>query len=49
MIIRQIISAINYLNDLPEKVIHYDLKPQNIIFNKGKIKIADFGLCKTTN
>lgn len=48
MIIRQVINAIKYLHELPDKVIHYDLKPQNILFHKGRIKITDFGLCKTT-
>ena len=48
MIIRQVISAIRYLHNLPERVIHYDLKPQNILFHKGRVKITDFGLCKTT-
>ena len=28
------------------QIIHYDLKPQNILFHKGEIKISDFGLCK---
>lgn len=41
-------SAIRYLHELPDKVIHYDLKPQNILFHKGRVKITDFGLCKTT-
>jgi tousled-like kinase len=41
-------SAIRYLHELPDKVIHYDLKPQNILFHKGKVKITDFGLCKIT-
>ena len=27
-------------------MIHYDLKPSNIIFSQGVIKILDFGLCK---
>lgn len=49
MVIKQVINAIKYLHELPEKVIHYDLKPQNIMFHNGKIKIADFGLCKITN
>ena len=49
MIIKQIISALNYLYHLKEKVIHYDLKPGNIIFHNGVIKILDFGLCKVIN
>lgn len=28
------------------KIIHYDLKPQNIMFHNGKMKILDFGLSK---
>jgi tousled-like kinase len=42
-------NAIKYLHQLPEKVIHYDLKPQNILFHHGQIKITDFGLCKILN
>lgn len=46
MIISQILSGLKYLNSLPKKIIHYDLKPQNIIFHNGEIKISDFGLAK---
>lgn len=28
------------------KVIHYDLKPANVLFNRGAVKITDFGLSK---
>jgi serine/threonine protein kinase len=28
------------------RIIHYDLKPANIIFHNGTVKIIDFGLCK---
>lgn len=45
-IIRQLFSAINYLFSLKERVIHYDLKPSNIMFCDGVVKIVDFGLCK---
>lgn len=31
---------------MPSQVIHYDLKPQNIMVNESSIKIIDFGLCK---
>ncbi len=43
---RQILSALNYLSTLKEKVIHYDLKPANVMFHYGLVKILDFGLCK---
>ena len=47
VIIVQILEALLYLNKLPNKIIHYDLKPENIIFTEDmKIKITDFGLSK---
>jgi tousled-like kinase len=46
LIITQILSGLKYLNDHNPKIIHYDLKPQNILFHNGEIKISDFGLCK---
>lgn len=46
-IIYQILQALLYLYQLPKKIIHYDLKPENIIFNEDMtIKITDFGLSK---
>lgn len=45
-IIYQTLVGLKYLNDFKPRVIHYDLKPQNIIFHHGEIKISDFGLCK---
>ena len=41
-----ILSALKYLHDHERRIIHYDLKPQNIIFHQGEIKLTDFGLCK---
>ena len=46
IIISQILEGLIYLNNLPNKIIHYDLKPENIIFNNMEIKISDFGLSK---
>lgn len=46
IIITQVLKALEYLNKLSNKIIHYDLKPENIIFNKMEIKICDFGLSK---
>lgn len=46
LILKQIVQGVKYLNQYTPKIIHYDLKPQNILFHKGLIKISDFGLCK---
>jgi tousled-like kinase len=45
-IIFQILSGLEYLNKLQRKIIHYDLKPQNIILHNMEVKISDFGLSK---
>lgn len=45
-IITQIVSALKYLNELPKPVIHYDLKPGNILLSNGEVRITDFGLSK---
>lgn len=45
-IIKQVVAGVKYINSHNTKVIHYDLKPSNIIFHNGVVKIADFGLCK---
>jgi len=45
-IVSQIFSGLKYLNDLKRPIIHYDLKPGNILFNNGEVKITDFGLSK---
>jgi tousled-like kinase len=46
IIIVQILSGLEYLNKLNKKIIHYDLKPQNILFHNMEVKISDFGLAK---
>lgn len=43
---KQILLALNYLSNLNPKIIHFDLKPQNIMFCDGKVKILDFGLSR---
>eukprot|EP00105_Crassostrea_gigas_P016662 XP_011434131.1 PREDICTED: serine/threonine-protein kinase tousled-like 1 isoform X2 [Crassostrea gigas] len=49
-IISQTVSALKYLNEIKPPVIHYDLKPGNILLGSGsvsgEIKITDFGLSK---
>lgn len=46
-IIYQLILALDYCHS--NRVIHRDLKPQNILINKEdlRIKLADFGLART--
>lgn len=49
-IVSQTVSALRYLNEIKPPVIHYDLKPGNILLGSGsvsgEIKITDFGLSK---
>ncbi|KAL3116072.1 hypothetical protein niasHT_007372 [Heterodera trifolii] len=50
-IIMQVVSALKYLSERRYPIIHYDLKPANILLQSGttsgEIKITDFGLSKT--
>jgi tousled-like kinase len=47
VIIRQLISALEYLDRQQPKIIHYDIKPHNILIDSsGTVKLTDFGLCK---
>ncbi|KMZ67541.1 Protein kinase superfamily protein [Zostera marina] len=47
IIIVQIFQGLVYLNKRQQKIIHYDLKPGNVIFDEiGVAKVTDFGLSK---
>ncbi|OSX78177.1 hypothetical protein BU14_0118s0028 [Porphyra umbilicalis] len=42
----QVLAGLLYLSEQPRRVIHYDLKPGNILFHDGEARITDFGLSK---
>ncbi|KAI8913206.1 tousled-like protein kinase [Gorgonomyces haynaldii] len=48
-ILVQMISALKYLNTLDNPIIHYDLKPGNLLLHNGCVKLTDFGLSKIVN
>jgi len=43
----QILNAFKTLNE--QKIMHRDLKLENILLHKGKVKVADFGFAKLLN
>lgn len=52
-IILQIFHGLKYLNEQKRPIIHYDLKPGNILFSNGEVKITGnspyLGYHKLTN
>jgi len=45
-IIIQLFEGLTFLAKQKKPIIHYDLKPGNLLYSNGKIKITDFGLSK---
>lgn len=45
-IISQVFSGLLYLAEQKRRIIHYDLKPGNILLHNGEVQITDFGLSK---
>lgn len=50
-ILRQILEGLRYLHEnKPDKIIHRDVKPQNILLNRdGTVKLCDFGIMGIMN
>ncbi|KAD6453350.1 hypothetical protein R6Q59_015178 [Mikania micrantha] len=47
IIVFQIFQGLVYLNKRNQRIIHYDLKPGNVLFDEfGVAKVTDFGLSK---
>lgn len=44
-IFKQLLEAFKILNKY--NIMHRDLKPDNIFFHNGNLKLGDFGFCKT--
>lgn len=44
-LIYQVFDGLAHLSRLPQKIIHWDLKPENLLFDRRTLKICDFGLC----
>ena len=42
----QVFDGLLYLHNQAKPIIHYDLKPANILYHNGQVKITDFGLSK---
>jgi serine/threonine protein kinase len=45
LIFKQLLEAFQVLNKY--NIMHRDLKPDNIFFSNGVVKLGDFGFCKS--
>jgi tousled-like kinase len=45
-IIVQVLHGLLHLHSQRERIIHFDLKPANILFHEGEVRLSDFGLSK---
>jgi len=44
----QISNIIDYLHNLPEKILYLDIKPENILVSEGKCYLVDFGSARSS-
>ena len=44
-ILKQLVEAFRVLNEY--NIMHRDVKPDNILFHNGVVKLGDFGFCKS--
>lgn len=47
----QIIDVLDYLHNLPTKIVYRDLKPSNVMIdgNTGRVMLIDFGIARSIN
>jgi len=45
-IIVQVLHGLRHLHNQKDRIIHFDLKPANILFHDGEVRLSDFGLSK---
>jgi len=47
----QILDVLDYLHNLPDRIVYRDLKPSNVMIdgNTGKVMLVDFGIARSIN
>lgn len=47
----QILDVLDYLHNLPDRIVYRDLKPSNVMLdgNSGKVMLVDFGIARSIN
>lgn len=47
----QILDVLDYLHNLPDRIVYRDLKPSNVMIdaNSGKVMLVDFGIARSIN